>query len=280
MEIWAHTLVKNEGRYLWFAVASIIDRVDKVLLWDTGSTDTTPEIMRALKSRFPGKISIKTLGEVDINEFTATHQQMLEETKADWVLLLDGDEVWWDGVIAEFTDEIKKRGKSLDSLGCRYYNLVGDIYHYQDESKGKYRIDAMYGHLTIRAFSTSIPGVHFGRPHGQIGIFNGDEVLVQNMNAKRRFVLDKKTYLHFTHLPRASSAMADKEVPKRAKKLKYELGYTFPLDFYYPEVFFKVHPSIVPSPWETVDRKYQLQAGFETPLKFAKRKLVRHGSGY
>ena len=280
MQIWAHSLVRNEGRYLWFAVTSVINYVDKVLLWDTGSTDDTPEIVEELKRAYPDKIVSKSVGRVDINRFTEVHQEMLEATQADWVLLLDGDEVWWDSGIEEALAVIRKKGGSLDSIGCRYYNLVGDIYHYQDESKGRYKIGSSRGHLTIRAFNAKIPGVHFGRPHGQIGIFDRHGVLVQEMDAKRRFFLNKKTYLHFTHMPRSNNRAGDKEVPKRGKKLKYELGHEFPLDFYYPEVFFRSRPDIVLSPWARVDSKYRLRAALEMPAKFVKGRLTQNGSGY
>ena len=49
MKIWAHTLVKNEEKFVWYSVMSIISHVEKVLLWDTGSTDNTPEILKELK---------------------------------------------------------------------------------------------------------------------------------------------------------------------------------------------------------------------------------------
>ena len=69
MEIWAHTLVKNEERYLWFSVVSVINFVDKVLIWDTGSSDKTPEIALRLKRLFPEKIEYKEIGEISANEF-------------------------------------------------------------------------------------------------------------------------------------------------------------------------------------------------------------------
>src|SRR5438128_1375357 len=99
--IWGNTLVKNEGRYLWFGVKSVIDYLDRMLIWDTGSLDTTLEIIKLLQEEYPKKIVFKEVGEVDAQGLTRIRQEMLRKTNSDWLLLLDGDEVWWE-------DSIKK----------------------------------------------------------------------------------------------------------------------------------------------------------------------------
>ena len=47
--IWGNTIVKNEDKYLYFAVESVIEFLDKLLIWDTGSSDNTIEIIKLLK---------------------------------------------------------------------------------------------------------------------------------------------------------------------------------------------------------------------------------------
>lgn len=279
MSIWVHTLVKNEERYLWFAVSSVIDHVDRLLLWDTGSTDNTVKIAKELVKKFGEKIDFRQVGEVDINEFTLVRQEMLKSTKADWFIIVDGDEVWWEGTIRYLLSVIEEGGANLDSIGCRYFNLVGDIYHYQNESAGKYNIDGKVGHLTLRAFNRDIVGLHFGKPHGQQGLFTKSEKLVQDLPKNRRYFMDQKTYLHFTHLPR-SIGSKDEDVPKRSFKLKHELGKEFPLDFYYPEVFFREKANFIESPWSPMDRQFFIKSRMLTPARKLKRKLVRTGSGY
>ena len=56
MKIWANTLVRNEERYLWFSVMSVINWVDKILIWDDASTDNTYEIAKLIKKKFPKKL--------------------------------------------------------------------------------------------------------------------------------------------------------------------------------------------------------------------------------
>lgn len=278
-KIWAHTLVKNEERYLWFAVVGVIDYVDKVLLWDTGSTDRTVEIIKELKKKYPEKISFKEVGEVDINQFTSVRQQMLEETKSDWLIIVDGDEVWWDASVKAIVKTISKEGSNLETIVNPYFSVVGDIYHYQEESAGKYLVDGRRGHLTIRAMNRKIPGLHLDKPHGTQGFFDGKGTLIQERPKKFRKFVDA-SYMHFSHMIRSSARKKDLEVPKRDIKLKYEIGNSFPLDFHYPEVFFKPKPKIVPSPWQVMDRNFYLKALYQTPLRKIKRRTLGGKVGY
>lgn len=280
MRIWAHTLVKNEERYIWFAVTSVIDYVDKLLLWDTGSSDGTPALIEELKRNYPKKIDTREVGEVDIYEFTEVRQEMLDRTKGDWILLVDGDEVWWEDSIKELVEIIRQKGDRLDSIVSRYINLVGDIYHFQEEAAARYTIDGKRGHLTIRAINRRIPGLHIARPHGQQGFFDGKGKLIQERTSKKRMFVNMPSFLHFTHLVRSSTREKDLVVPKRKIKLKYEIGQPLPLDFYYPEVFFKPRPKTVPSPWGKMDFSFFLKSAFLTLPRKVKRRLIQGSSGY
>ena len=156
---------------------------------------------------------------------------------------------------------------------------MGDIFHYQDESAGNYEIDGRVGNITIRAINRKIPGLHIDKPHGTQGFYDENNIPIQDRESAKRTFLDVR-YLHFTHLIRSQSREADVGVQKRGLKLKYELGKKFPLDFYYPEVFFRDKPDIIFSPWETMDRNFYLKSFFETPLRKAKRKFIKSKSGY
>ncbi len=280
MKIWAHTLVRNEERYLWFSVMSVIEHVDRILLWDTASTDKTIEIIKLIKKKYPEKIDFRQLGDVNPEKFTLFRQEMLNETKSDWFIIVDGDEVWWDEKIKETVELIYKEGKNLDSVVTKYTNIIGDIYHYQEETAGKYKIDGVMGHLTIRAIRKTIPGIHFSRPHGIQAILDENEVPVQERTQDKRMVVEGRSYLHFTHMVRSSTQDENLKVMKRDLKVKHELGHRFPNDYYYPEVFFKPTPEIIQSPWERMNRRYFLRSVWETPLRKVKRRLIRGKSGY
>jgi len=272
MRIWVNTLVRNEERYLWYAVMSAVRYVDKILIWDTGSSDKTPQIIKELNRSFPEKIDFKNFGEVTAEQFPIVRQKMLDATDSDWVLILDGDEVWWEESIKTLKEVIEKEGKYLESIVSRYYTVVGDIYHHQHESAGMYEIDKDRGHLNIKAMNRHIPGLHAARPHGQQGYFDAKGKLIQGRSYKKRFHIKNPAYLHFTNVQRSP---LDTKVIKRSMKLKYEIGQSFPLDFYYPEVFFRERPKIVDSPWTRMSEEFYFRALIQTPFRKLKRKFIR-----
>lgn len=280
MTLWAHTLVKNEERYVWYAVMSVINHVDKILLWDTGSTDNTIEIGRYLKKTYPQKVDFRELGDVDINEFTEVRNEMLKETKADWFMIVDGDEVWWDKKVIDLVEIVKDKGNSIDTIVNRYTNIVGDIFHYQDSSAGRYTIDGRTGFLTVRLMNRNIPGLTIAKPHGQQGIYDGDGGLIQERDVKKRVWIDEDCYLHFTNVVRSASIQNDLKVVKRKIKLKYELGHPFPLTFFYPEVFFKPRPDFIYYPFTKMTLNFYAKSLIQTPLRHLKRSLYKGKSGY
>lgn len=278
-KITVHTLVKNEGRYLWFSIISVINYVDQVLLWDTGSNDETREIMKEIKRLYPDKIKINFLSGVDIYEFAKVRQQMLDETKTDWFMVVDGDEVWWEESIRKLVETIDNEGDQLESIVVPTINLVGDIFHYQEEAAGNYHLAGRRGHLNLRAINKSIPGLHSDNPHGTWGWVDGENKMIQD-RAKEKVKFIDAPYLHATFLRRAGKEGLDEKVPKRKNKLKHEIGASFPEDFYYPEAFFKVKPTFIESPWEVMDLKFKLIAYWQTPLRKIKRRLLPRKVGY
>jgi len=279
MQIWAHTLVKNEEKYLWYSVASVIDYVDRLLLWDSGSTDRTLEICQALKQRYPEKIDFKKVLMRTAQEFPKARQKMLDATGADWFLIVDGDEVWWDDSIKKVINTIKVRGENIESVVVPNLLPVGDIFHYQEKAAGMYKFLGKVGHYNQRAFRRDIPGLKSVNPHGTWGWADGEGKMVQDRDPAKIKYMDAP-YLHFSFLQRAGSKNYDLAVFKRKQKLKHELGIPFSKDYFYPEVFFRPRPKVVPSPWEAMRSRFRLRAYIETPLRLIKRRIIKGKAGY
>ena len=127
--------------------------------------------------------------------------------------------------------------------------LIGDIFHYQEEKAGRYKIDDRMGHYNIRAVRNS-SGLHVEGTYPDEAYVTKEGIKVQDL-PKEKILFLNKPYLHASFL----------------KKNKYEIGEEFAKDFYYPEVFFKNRPGIVPSPWKVMSSGYRFRAFFETPLR-------------
>lgn len=271
--IWGNTLVKNEDRFIYFTLMSVIDYLDKLLVWDSGSTDKTVDIIKEIIKLKPGKILFQEIGRVDENSFTLARQQMLDETKGDWLFVLDGDEVWWQDSIKKVVKTINKEGNKLDLIVNPYYAVVGDIYHYQEEEAGQYHLMGRKGHLNVRAINRKIPGLHVEKPYGQEGYFDKRGKAVQNRDQRRQAFLDAP-YLHFSNIRRSSLPGGDQRVMQRNRKIRHELGHKFPANFKYPKVLYQQRPEIVLSPWQGMGTSYKLRAALETPLRKFKRRLI------
>jgi glycosyltransferase involved in cell wall biosynthesis len=274
MKIWAQTLIKNEARWLWFSVSSVINHVDKLLLWDTGSTDDSREIEKELVKKFPGKIELKERKIETGEDFTKVRQEMLDATKSDWFLIVDGDEIWFEDSIKKVIKAINVADEHTESVVVPTINLVGDIFHFQEEASGRYKFGDRVGHFGLRAIKRGIPGLHSQGGHGVWGLTDETGKMVQDRNS---FKIIDAPYLHATNLRRSSK---DAKVIKRAKKYRFELGETFPKDFYYPEVFFRDKPERIISPWNTMSGSFKFRAFFETPLRKIKRRVWEGKVGY
>ncbi len=280
MKVSAHVMVKNEYRFLWYSVMSIIDHVDRVLLWDTGSTDGTieiiQEIVKAPESK--GKVYFKN-HLVDPFDEQLVRQQMLDSDTSEWFLVVDGDEIWWESSIRQVTDAIKEIGDSYESIVIPTINTVGDIFHHQEKQAGNYRLAGRVGHYNLRGVNRAIPGLHSEGVHGVWGWADENNMQVQERDPKKILFIDAP-YLHCTFLERAFHRSFDSGVEKRTQKLKHEIGIPFPSDYYYPEVFFRPKPSIVPSVWKEMDTAFYRRALLETPARKMKRRLLPKKVGY
>lgn len=266
--IWGNSIVKNEDRYLWFAVKSIINYLDKLIIFDTGSIDKTVEIIKDLQNEYPDKIIFEQKNQVDPEGLTSLRQEMLKKTQSDWLILLDGDEVWWENSIKGVTKKITDSGNEIYALVNPVINLIGDIYHYQEEKAGEYEILGKKGHFNIRAINRNIPGLHLKNEYPLEGFYNNEEKLIQSVEDKLEFI--ELPILHFSHLQRSS--LNDKNTLHR-NKLKIEIGEKFAANFQYPEALYLPRPKNVKNPFKKMSFGYKIKASIATPLKKIKRYL-------
>lgn len=209
----SQTLVKNEARWIKSALLSVIDQVETMLVWDTGSTDRTAAVIQSIKSP---KIQFKQCGLADRQQLVKLRQQQIKATKTDWFLLLDGDEVWPKKNLIQLIKVMKQAKPETIALVNRTRNCVGDLYHYLPESAGHYQIGPWYGHLNIRVIK-NLPGLKVvGEYPHEAYVYRGKPL--QNQPENLEFV--NTWYLHLTHLKR-SGWRHQLQVIDRLKKFKF-----------------------------------------------------------
>lgn len=240
MSITAHMIVENEENFVYYSILSVVDYVDRIMVYDSGSIDKTPEILRILKKTYPHKIELEFGGKLTAIKVAEKRSEMLERTKTEWVFIVDGDEVWWDSAISELVDLCNKVESSINGLVTHYSVPCGDIFH-KYPSRGSYRIGKLLGDITIRAMRVkSLERVSGSFPLEGYVLKSGK--LIQD-EPENLYNHDRVSYLHTTFLKRTSV---------HNNKVKKEFGPAYPLDFKYPEAFFVKRAELIPSPWSRV----------------------------
>ena len=212
LSVTTHTIIKNEERWIKSALLSVIDHVKEMLVWDTGSTDKTVELIKSIKSP---KIKFKEKSRVDRKELVSLRNQQIKETKTDWFLILDGDEIWSKENLLKLFKTAQEADKKIIALVNRTRNCIGDIYHYLPETKGRYQIGPWRGHLNIRLIR-NLPGLEvIGEYPLEAYLYKGKALQAQPENLK--FV--NTWYLHAIHLKRSGWRHGLKTID-RFKKFK------------------------------------------------------------
>lgn len=196
--ITAHCIVRNDEYFVPFALKSIVDYVDKIFVFDTGSTDATPQVLEKLAHEYPDKIIFEQKGYRDKSTHTALRQEMLERTTTDWFMIVDGDEVWTKRAIEEAIQLINTN-EEVTWIVTPYYLCVGDMYH----TYYKEKYDPFYnrvGFFTPRLIKNT----------GDLE-WRGDyelDTLYKKSDGKMLYNKDNITYInnkwwHLTHLCRS-----------------------------------------------------------------------------
>ncbi len=270
--ITAHCLIRNEENWIWYAINSIIDYVDTILVFDTGSTDRTVEIVKSIKSP---KIIFEEKGIVDKKQYTTLRQEMLDRTDTQWFLILDGDEVWPKATIEELVVAMNNSPKEKDAVVVGQWVCMGDIFHYSKplERYEHSQYPGMKGFRLPRAIR-KIKGLH------GIGLYGFESYADKNgLNISywdmKRLIFIKNKFFHMTLLPRSSSRKKDREVMMRSQKTFFYKGASFPKKLKYPEVFYRKHPTIVPSPWRKLTFLDQVKGIYYRIQNFKERFLIQ-----
>lgn len=245
--ITGHMIVKNEANWVWYSIMSVIDFVDEFIIFDTGSTDNTVEIIKSIVTddKYRNKIIFEEKGEVSIQKIKDIRQEQINRTKTDYFFVIDGDEIWYKETLNNIRMQLNTADKRIELLWIRMLMVAGDIKHIRDAKREKYHMQLrdwegrmVYestGAYTIRIYSMHIPGINCSGDYGVEGFWDNKGNEVQDGPYKSE--LADGYYFHASYLPRAGKTEGDLSIEYRAKKHRADWDYELPNDFTYPEVF-------------------------------------------
>jgi len=262
--ITAHMIVKNEDRWVWFALQSILPYVDKIIITDTGSSDKTLKIIESFASpkiQFT-KVVIHTSADV-----TSVRSAQLTETKTPWIWIVDGDEIYPSNTAKECLTAAKSN--HYEGVVVRRYDLMGDIYHRQVESVGSYELFGQKGHLLVRLLNRDkINNLIYRGDYPNEGFLDGNGKSILTRKPLDWYIT--KDYLYHAMYLKRSSQGGNLPMFNRSK---YKIETGIRIDAVIPEVFSLPRPELVPDPLVRRSLGYELIAQVVTPIKNIKRRL-------
>lgn len=210
--ITGHMIVKNEQAWIKYAILSVINHLNKLIIFDTGSTDKTIEIIKSIKSP---KIKFEQKGEVNRKQLVNLRNEQISLTKTSWFLLIDGDEIWPEKNLIKLINSTQKSKTNVLALVNKTRNCIKDIYHYLPDNKGDYKIGNWKGHLNIRLIKNKLGLKVVGEY--PLEAYTHNNIPLQDQPKNLDFV--DTWYLHTTHLKR-STWKNQLNVIDRIKKFK------------------------------------------------------------
>ncbi len=262
--ITAHMIVKNEDQWIWYSIQSVLPFVDQMIITDTGSSDKTISIIKSINSP---KIRFFEDFARNRRDVTNVRQNQIDQTKTNWIWIVDGDEIYPKLVAQEILGELKD--SKWSAVVVRRLDLLGDIYHSQFEHVGSYNMFGQRGHLLIRLLNQDkLPNLTV-RGDYPLESYYSHDICVNDLSPSDVYI--SKGALYHTMYLKRSSLGSNLNMFNRGK-YKIEMGR--PVSTKYPEIFDTTPKDLYLHPLKKRSFGYVLAASLITPIKKLKRKFL------
>jgi glycosyltransferase involved in cell wall biosynthesis len=148
-------IVKNEEDYLRRCLDSASNKVDQIIIVDTGSTDATVEIAKEYTDQI---YSFKW-----VNDFSAARNEAIKYATSDYILIMDADEY-----LDESSDLKKDISSGLDYYFLKVHNLL---------SQGR-----QINHTSIRLFANKIGLFYQNRLHEHLNVLDENKAFTKGFS--------------------------------------------------------------------------------------------------
>lgn len=265
-----HMVVKNEDKFIYYSISSVLNFARKIMICDTGSTDHTEKIIKSFKNNKIILTRQKVRSGADLGKI---RQKQLEDTQTDWFWIVDGDEIYPESLCEEIDNIIQSKGDNLEGIIVRRLDLIGDIYHYQSESVGFYNLFGKKGHFAIRLLNKkNIPGLHVEGNYPLEGYYDKNRLEIIH-HSPDKYVFTEGKLFHAMYLDRSTEGPSLMNTLHR-NKWKTELGNKIDDSNPIPEVFNIKKPDFIPDVRKKRRIKYTAKAILITPFKKIKRRML------
>lgn len=217
---------KNNENVIKAALNSCTDVVDEMIVVDTGSTDSTKEIIRSYAN-------VKLIVEDEFKGYSYHRNQAIEATSSDWILVIDSDEYLSQHLRANLRELIKTKYYGLYRMYSRWINKVYEKEYDPSELFCNSKYGATYvaptkkyrGRYNLRnRIFRNFPGVEFrGEVHESI--FGHETMRVKDL--ERDFAV--------YHLDVAINSL-EQRLEKTLKRNELKPGTAYPEE-YLPELY-------------------------------------------
>ena len=163
-------IVKNEEKYIAKSIDSVKDIINEIVIVDTGSTDSTLEILK--------NYNVKLYNYKWDNDFASARNFAINKVKSDWILFLDADEILDEASKDNLINYINTT--NLD--GCHFI-----VYNYRSENQNDFTI-----HYAFRLFKNNKGYYYKGKIHEQI--FNEKYKNITNRFSNEEIILHHYGY--------------------------------------------------------------------------------------
>ncbi len=264
-KVTVNMILKNEDQWAWYAIQSVLPYADQILITDTGSTDQTEKIVKSISS---SKIIFSKLVAHSASDVTRERLSQLHRSNTDWVWIVDGDEIYSEVTAKECMTAISS--DLYEGIVVRRYDLLGDIYHRQQESVGVYNLFGNTGHLVTRLLNKrKIKGLTLTGDYPLEGWYDVKGNSTRDRDPKNWYIT--KNYLHHAMYLKRSSLGSNLPMFNRSK---YKIETGIEINSSYPEVFDLSRPAFVAEAKSRRGIWYEIMSSVVTPIKKIKRKLI------